>query len=113
MLACDQVITLVKHNAGEDGDTYSCYTIPEASWFATVSISTSGDGAKPGNSYTVRIPERNTPTGIVPAVGDYVARGIITRVTRPADLAGMERFRITAVGDNRRGGLAHWKVSGS
>lgn len=113
MLACDQVVTLIKHTAGNDGDTYACYTVPDASWFSSVSISTSGDGAKPGNSYTVRLLTDNMPTGISPSVGDYVAHGVITSVGRPADLAGREHFRITAVGDNRRGGLSHWKVSGS
>lgn len=113
MLACDQAITLVKHIAGKDGDSYNCFSVPNASWFSSVSISTSGDGAKPGNSYVVRIPVGNVPTGIAPAPGDYVVRGIVLSVDRPADLSGHEHFRITAVGDNRRGGLAHWKVNGS
>jgi hypothetical protein len=113
VLACDQIITLVKHTAEKDGDAYTCFAIPNASWFSSVSISTSGDGAKPGNSYTVRIPAGNVPTGIAPAPGDYVVRGVLTSVSRPADMAGVEHFRATAVGDNRRGGLPHWKVSGS
>ena len=113
MLAFDQVVTLVKHTAQTDGDVYSCYALPDASWFSSVSISTSGDGAKPGNSYTVRLLADNVPTGVAPSVGDYVVRGVITAVNRPSDLAGNEYFRITAVGDNRRGGLSHWKVSGS
>ena len=113
MLACDQVVTLVKHTAKDDTDVYTCYAIPNASWFAAVSISTSGDGAKPGNSYTVRLLAENVPTGVAPSVGDYVVHGVITAVNRPADLAGYEHFRVTAVGDNRRGGLSHWKVSGS
>lgn len=108
----DQVVTLVKHTKTDTGDAYACYSMPNASWFSSVSIATSADGAKPVNTYTVRIPEEYVPTGICPDLGDYVVRGVITSVRRPSDLAGHEHFRVTAVGCNLRGRLPHWRASG-
>lgn len=108
----DQNITLVKHIKTDTADAYACYSMANASWFSSVSIVTSGDGAKPVNSYTVRIPEEYVPTSITPSPGDYVVKGVITSVKRPADLVGHEHFRVTAVGCNLRGNLPHWRVSG-
>ena len=112
LLMGDQTITLIKHTKEADGDTYACYTMPNASWFSKTTIVTSGDGAKPANSYTVRIPSEYFPVGILPDLGDYVARGVVTRVTKPADLKGVEHFRITSIGANNRGNLSHWRVDG-
>lgn len=110
LLMGNETITLIKHIKGE-GDTYACYSMDGASWFAKTSIVTSGDGAKPSNSYTVRIPSQYLPTGIIPATGDYVARGVVLSANKPADIAG-EHFRITSVGANNRGNLSHWRVDG-
>lgn len=110
MIACDQTITLVKHNTETDGDAYTCETVNGVSWFSKTVITTSGDGAKPANTYEVRIIGN---TDISPAPGDYVVRGIVKDITKPSDLKGAEYFRITSVGDNRRGSLPHWRVSGS
>lgn len=112
LLMGDQVITLVKHNKTDNGDTYACYSMTEASWYSSTTIVTSADGAKPVNTYTVRIPEENVPTAIVPDLGDYVVKGVVTSVKRPSDLSTKEHFRITAVGCNLRGKLPHWRVSG-
>ena len=109
LLMGNETVTLVKHIKGE-GDTYACYTMNSASWFGKTTITTSGDGAKPVNSYTVRIPSQNVP--VVPDEGDYMVRGIVEHVAKPSDLAGVEHFRITAVGANNRGNLAHWRVDG-
>lgn len=111
LLLGNETVTLVKHIKG-DGDTYKCYSMSGASWFAKTTIVTSGDGAKPVNSYTVRIPSEYMPTGIIPATGDYVVRGVVTAVAKPSDLAGVEHFRVTSVGDNNRGSLLHWRVDG-
>ena len=112
LLMGNQVITLVKHKKTDTGDAYTCYSMPDVSWFSSTSIVTSADGAKPVNTYTVRIPEENVPTDIRPDLGDYVVKGVITSVTRPADLSTLEHFRVTAVGCNLRGNLPHWRVSG-
>lgn len=110
MLACDQTVTLIKHITENDGDSYTCETIHGVSWFTKTVITTSKDGATPANTYEVRI---LNGVGISPAPGDYVARGEISSVQRPSDLKEVEHFRITSVGDNRRGSLPHWRVSGS
>ena len=110
MIACDQTITLVHHTAEENGDLYSCIVLSGASWYSKTVITTSGDGAKPANTYEVRVFGTND---ISPAPGDYVVKGVVKSVTKPADLKGVEHFRITSVGDNRRGSLPHWRLSGS
>lgn len=110
VIACDQTITLVQHTTENDGDTYTCTPLEGASWFSKTVITTSGDGAAPANTYEVRI---FSGSNIAPKPGDYVARGIVKDVTKPADLKSVEHFRIKSVGDNRRGGLPHWRVSGS
>lgn len=132
---CDQTVTLVHHVKGKDGDTYTCTTYSNASWFARQTISTSGDGAKPVNSYEVRIMTRDD---ISLDMGDYVVLGAFDNFEAPSDLdigkvytsadgrvftaadgsllvldtAAHEHFRVTAIGDNRRGWLAHWRLSG-
>ena len=110
MIAFNETVTLVKHIQGEDADTYTCTVYGGASWFAKDVIVTSADGAKPANTFVVRI---KSTEDIAAAPGDYVAKGVIESITKPADLKGLDYFRITSVGDNRRGGLPHWRVSGS
>lgn len=109
MLGCTETITLV-HHIKTDDDTYTCHTVNNASWFSKTTITTSADGAKPANTFEVRI--FGTLTGVQPALGDYVVKGIIESVETPRDLKNAEYFRITAISDNRRGGLPHWRLSG-
>lgn len=109
MIACDQTVTLIKHITDTDEDSYSCKVVSGASWFSKTVITTSKDGATPANSYEVRL---FGELDISPAPGDYVARGVVKSITKPSDLKNTEYFRITAVGDNRRGNLPHWRVSG-
>lgn len=113
LLMGDETITLVKHKKTDTSDAYVCYAMAGASWFASRTISTSADGAKPVNTFTVRIPGEYVPTGVSPETGDYIVKGVVTSVSRPSDLSGREHFRITAVGNNNRGNLPHWRVSGS
>lgn len=110
MLESNLTLTLVKHIKTVDGDTYACHTVDGCSWFGKTTIATSADGAKPVNSFDVRIFDKLT--GHEPANGDYIVKGLIETVEKPADLKGWEHFRITAVGNNLRGILAHWRVSG-
>lgn len=110
MIGCDQTITIVRHIIGESDDTYTCHTVNNASWFAKTTINTSADGAKPANSYDVRV--FDTLAGHEPKEGDYCVKGIIQNVTKPADLKNTEHFRITSKGYNQRSPLAHWRLSG-
>lgn len=109
MLGCNETVTVISKNKGIDDDLYICTVYPDASWHSRLTISTSGDGAKPVNTYECRI-MGNVDVNVNP--GDYVAKGIVEGVEKPSDLKNIEHFRITAVGDNRRGKLSHWRLSG-
>ena len=109
MLGCTETITLV-HHIKDDDDTYTCHTVNNASWYQKTTITTSADGAKPVNTFEVRI--FSEISGVVPALGDYVVKGIVEGIEKPSDLKNEVYFRITAISDNRRGGLPHWRVSG-
>lgn len=108
MIGCDNIITVI-HHIKTDNDEYICTPYNNASWFEKVTISTSADGAKPVNSYVVRI---MGDIYVEVEVGDYVALGTVSGIQKPADLKNINHFRVTAVGDNRRGSIAHWRVSG-
>ncbi|MBO7319038.1 MAG: hypothetical protein J6V06_03345 [Clostridia bacterium] len=109
MLQCDNVVTIIHHEKEPDGDTYTCTTKSDASWFKKTAITTAADGAKPSNIYEVRI---MTDDFIYISHGDYVALGIVLDIQKPADLKSVDHFRITAIADNRRGKLPHWRLSG-
>ena len=109
MLGCTETITLIHHIKGDD-DSYTCHTVNKASWFSKVTISTAADGAKPVNTFDVRIFDEFL--GVEPSLGDYVVKGIVESIEKPSDLKNKIYFRITAISDNRRGNLAHWRVSG-
>ena len=108
MLGCTETVTIIHHNKTIDGDEYICTPFNNASWFKKLTISTSGDGAKPSNSYDCRI---MGTMDITVSVGDYVAIGKVEGIKKPSDIK-VDHFRVTAIGDNRRSGLAHWRVSG-
>ena len=109
MLECNNTVTIIHHNKEADEDLYTCTFFEGASWYKRNTIATSADGAKPVNTYEVRIMGTDA---IKVSVGDYVALGKIISVEKPYDLKAVDHFRITAIGDNRRGHLAHWRLSG-
>jgi hypothetical protein len=110
LIGCNETITLVHHVKGDDDDIYECHTTGKASWFSKNTITTAADGAKPVNTYEVRV--FGELFGVIPAVGDYVVKGVIDSLATPSELKNTEHFRITAISDNRRGNLAHWRFSG-
>lgn len=110
-LACDETVTLVSHVKGIDTDSYVCYPIQGVSWYEKMKTVVSADGAKPVNSVVVRIPVAALPA-ILPQKLDFIVKGIVSGVTKPADLKGRVYFEVTAVSDNRRGQLPHVKVAG-
>lgn len=109
IIGCTETITLV-HHIKDDDDTYTCHTVNKASWYQKTTITTSADGVKPVNTFDVRV--FADFSGVVPALGDYVVKGIVEGIEKPSDLKNVVYFRITAISDNRRGGLPHWRVSG-
>ena len=109
MLACTETVTIIHHEKNIGSDSYSCTVVFGASWFKKTTISTSGDGAKPSNSYECRI----MGADVLPAsMGDYIALGEVESIETPSDLKEIDHFRITAIGDNRRGKLPHMRYSG-
>lgn len=108
MLECNNIVTIIHHDKLSDDDEYICTTYDKASWFKKNTITTSADGAKPVNTYDVRI---MGDMDIDVSLGDYIAKGNIVVETVHA-LKNIDHFRITAIGDNRRGSLAHWRFSG-
>lgn len=109
MLGCDKTVTLVRYG---DDERYACTVIHGASWFSKQVVAVSEDGAKPVNMLQCRIPAENMPAGLEPRAGDNLVLGGLEAVERLADLEGRTYFQITAVGDNRRGRLSHWALSG-
>lgn len=101
MLACNETVTLVRHQQTAGGDTYSCHVIVGVSWFGKAGSVLSNDGEQPFTSVTVRIPERLVPAPL-PQAGDYMVRGVLGACPSRKTLDGLEGFRITFVGDNRR-----------
>lgn len=112
MLACDETATLVQRVEEGDADNYVCATLHGVSWFAKTVVAVSSDGAKPVNVLKCRVPVSAMPLEITPHTGDYLVQGELADMEGMADLTGRTYFQITAVGDNRRGRLSHWLLSG-
>lgn len=108
MLGCDNTVTLIHHDRTSDDDNYICTVFQNASWFKKNTITTDANGAKPVNTYESRI---LTSADINVSPGDWLVLGEVSSVDTPSSIE-LDKFRITAIGDNRRGLLAHWRVSG-
>lgn len=111
MLMCEETVTLVHEERTDDGESYVCTVIQGASWYGKAAMAQTTEGITPQNTYKSRFP---ATVLVQPHKGDFLVRGVVEIVKRaPADLKGREYFCITAVGDNRRGRLQHWTVSGA
>lgn len=113
MLLCNETVTLIRCKPDLDDEEYACTVIEGASWFGKAQITQQQGGFAGGLVVKVRIPEGRMPEGVIPQPDDYMARGRIERVKRIKDLDGTEHFKVMVVGDNRRGRLRHWAVSGT
>lgn len=114
MLACTEMITVVQYgyDPKTDMDAYTCTIIEGVSWFGKLVAAVEDKGLTGATKVTVRIPEGNMPD-IVIKRGDYIVRGVVESVEKQADFSGREYFTVLSVGDNRRGRLRHWAVSGA
>lgn len=108
MIGCTETVTLVHHVAGVNNDSYVCTVMDGVSWFGKLGDAPSaGNGEAPKTEYTVRIPSDAAPDPL-PVPGDLLVRGVLTVYRGKDSLNGREYFRISRVGDNRRGkNLAH------
>lgn len=103
MLMFNETVTLVHHVPSANGDAYACKVIVGVSWYGKRGDAPSAsDGETPKTEYTVRIPETVVPEPL-PEAGDFLVRGILTEYNGRRSLTGREYFRISRVGDNRRG----------
>lgn len=112
MLGCNETVTLVQRVEEDGGDRYICTLLCGASWFAKTVVSVDGNGARPVSVLKSRVLEPAVPPEVAPHTGDYLVRGELEAMTGPACLEGHTYFQITAVGDNRRGRIPHWALSG-
>ena len=113
MFQCKETITLVRHLRENDGDRYLRVPVHGASWYAKTEVVKTEKGLTTGNVLKCRIPAEGLPEEVIPAKGDYLARGLVEPVASPADLKRYEHFVVTAVGDNRRGRFRHWLLTGA
>lgn len=112
MLGCDRTATLVQRIEDGDRDLYTCTALYGVSWFAKTVTEQSESGAKPVSILKCRVPAAVMPAEICPKPGDFLVLGELKHVESLADLLEWPYFQITAVGDNRRGRLAHWSLNG-
>ena len=115
MLMCNEKITLIQHVKEADTDKYIPIVIDGASWFGKVKISPSDSGAAHVVEVTVRVPADKMPENVVPKVGDYIKRGetLQEEMSFEEFSTTEEVFKLLNVGDNRRGKLSHWRLSGA
>lgn len=114
MLGCTETITIVQYgyDPKTDMEAYSCTVIEGVSWFGKLVAAVEDKGLTGATKVTVRIPESVMPD-ITIKNGDYIVRGVVESVEKQADLSDREYFMVLSVGDNRRGRLRHWAVSGA
>ena len=111
MLGCTETITVVQYgyDPETDMDAYTCTVIEGVSWHGKLVAAVESKGLTGATKVTVRIPE----SVITIRNGDYIVRGMVEFVEKQADLSGREYFTVLSVGDNHRGTLRHWAVSGA
>lgn len=114
MLVCTETITHIhlRYDKDADMDVYVCTVISGVSWHGKLVTAVESKGLTGATKVTVRIPENVMPD-ITIKNGDYIVRGVVDGITKQADLSGREYFTVLSVGDNRRGNLRHWAVSGA
>lgn len=108
LLACTETVTLVRVLHMPDGDSYERETLHGCSWYEKTGGSLSAFGEQPNASVIVRIPADVAPVQL-PAIGDYLIKGNLPPRTQvdPGNLARLNAFRISEVGNNLRKPLPH------
>lgn len=106
MLGADRTVTVVHYDGGE----YQCSIIEDVSVHQELKHIVSDKGVVAQMVATVRIPEDVLPKRL-PEAGDFV---VFDRVEGIADRRDIEMYghtKVIGVGDNRRGGLPHIKLT--
>ncbi len=116
MLTCRETVTLIKHVKTPSGDEYVPHAVAGASWHGGMSLAPVDNGEVSHFALSVRIPQQRMPVGVIPAAGDLVLRGPLPDGADCSSLASVLAIgavRITAVRDNCRGSLPHWRLIAS
>lgn len=105
MLLCNETVTIVRHVQERNADSYPCEAVVGVSWYGKRGDAPNvRDGEAQQSEYTVRIPAALVPEEL-PKAGDILVRGVLAEYTGRKCLEGREWFRVSLVGDNRRGRL--------
>ena len=107
---CNETVTLFRHSANRSGDAYTPVVIHGASWYGGKSIELIDNGANNHFSLSVRIPQRRIRAGVIPAEGDFIARGDLSGKVTLTDIVNSGAIRIRSVRDNCRGSRPHWRL---
>lgn len=98
MITANKVISIFHY----DGEAYTHVFTGRASVYQSLKSAPSGNGFIYDNTFKIRIP---TTQDIAVSVNDYVYIGNTEVMPKKA-----ECMKVISVGDNRRGGLKHWRI---
>ncbi len=116
MLACTETCTLYHKIYDPDTrlDVWAATVLTGVSWYAKQGVVTGEDGMDSADTLVVRIPVGAAPEGLTASPGDQIVKGECGPITSSKELAGKERYTVTAFRDNRRGpsSLHHYKIEG-
>lgn len=94
----DKVISIFRY----DGESYRHIFSGKASVYQSAKSAPSDKGFIYDNTFKIRIP---TTQDIAVSVNDYIYIGNTEVMPKKA-----ECMKVISVGDNRRGGLKHWRI---
>lgn len=114
MFCCDKTITLVRHIADTDSDTYTIDFINNVGYTEETKLQQDGKAVVSADVVTVTIPQEITTA--IPIKGDHVVLGKLD--SPPENIArlkncGLPVYRVIAVNDYRGNILGHWELIGS
>lgn len=116
MLACTETCTLYHKIYDPDTrlDFWTSTVITGVSWYAKQGVVAGEDGLDSADTLVVRIPVEAATEGLTVSPGDQIVKGECGPITSSKELAGKERYTVTAFRDNRRGPeiLHHYKIEG-
>lgn len=106
MLACDRVITVVHY----DGENYVPTVLEGVSVYQKVEHTVSDRGRVAELVAEIRIPQNVLPWNL-PKAGDFVVFDRAEGISSRQDMNQYGYALVVGVGDNRRGGLPHIKLT--
>ncbi len=114
MFCCDKAITIVRHIADTDSDSYTMTVVYNVGYTEETKIHQDGRATSTMNVLTITIPQ--DAATIIPVNDDHIVLGVLDNPPNSiADLkaCGLPVYRVIAVNDYRGSVLGHWEVVGS